>query len=145
MRGTGGGSASARARAAGAQGVRHLGDDGVDRLHGHVVVVAGDGVEHRALLAVLLGELRADQGMGTLRGLVHDLADVVEPGSEPQAFAPFGLLADGMGDLGSKVTLALDFDFSSKLLSSAFRRGFAHIADHMVNEFCQRADDVYGR
>ena len=54
-------------------------------------------------------------------------------------------LFEPIGDLGSKVTLALDFDFSSKLLSSAFRRGFAHIADHMVNEFCQRADDVYGR
>ena len=50
-----------------------------------------------------------------------------------------------LGDDGSKVTLRLSFEFSSGLLSSAFRRGFAHIADHMVAEFCQRAEVVYGR
>ncbi|MEE4216879.1 MAG: type II toxin-antitoxin system RatA family toxin [Xanthomonadales bacterium] len=49
-----------------------------------------------------------------------------------------------LGVDGSKVTLVLDFDFSSGLLSSAFRRGFTHIADHLVGEFCDRADDVYG-
>ena len=54
-------------------------------------------------------------------------------------------LFEQMGSEGSKVTLALSFDFSSRMLSSAFRRGFAHIADHMVNEFSKRADDVYGR
>jgi ribosome-associated toxin RatA of RatAB toxin-antitoxin module len=54
-------------------------------------------------------------------------------------------LFEQLGEIGSKVTLVLDFDFSSKVLSSAFRRGFAHIADHMVGEFCQRADDVYRR
>lgn len=49
-----------------------------------------------------------------------------------------------LGADGSKVTLVLDFDFSSGLLSSAFRRGFTHIADHLVGEFCERADVVYG-
>ncbi|MEE4294356.1 MAG: type II toxin-antitoxin system RatA family toxin [Xanthomonadales bacterium] len=49
-----------------------------------------------------------------------------------------------LGEDGSKVTLVLDFDFSSSLLSSAFRRGFTHVADHLVSEFCQRADQVYG-
>lgn len=49
-----------------------------------------------------------------------------------------------LGDDGSKITLALDFNFSSRLLSSAFRRGFTHVADKMVSEFCSRADDVYG-
>ena len=49
-----------------------------------------------------------------------------------------------LGDDGSKITLILSFDFSSKMLSSAFRRGFTHIADRLVNEFCKRADDVYG-
>ena len=49
-----------------------------------------------------------------------------------------------LGDQGSKITLALNFDFSSRVLSSAFRRGFTHIADHMVGEFSKRADDVYG-
>ena len=51
---------------------------------------------------------------------------------------------EALGGEGSKVTLSLDFDFSSKMLSSAFRRGFTHIADRLVAEFCRRADQVYG-
>jgi len=47
-----------------------------------------------------------------------------------------------LGEHGSKVTLQLNFDFARGLVSSAFRRGFAHIADHMVQEFSKRADDV---
>jgi ribosome-associated toxin RatA of RatAB toxin-antitoxin module len=50
---------------------------------------------------------------------------------------------EGLGEEGSKVTLALSFDFSSRVLSSAFRRGFAHIADRLVFEFSRRADHVY--
>lgn len=53
-------------------------------------------------------------------------------------------LFEPLGADGSKVSLLLSFDFSSKVLSSAFRRGFAHIADRLVNEFCKRADVVYG-
>ena len=53
-------------------------------------------------------------------------------------------LFEPLGSEGSKVTLVLNFDFSSKMLSSAFRRGFTHIADRLVNEFSQRADAVYG-
>jgi len=50
-----------------------------------------------------------------------------------------------LGSDGSKVTLVLSFDFSSKVISTAFRRGFTHIADHLVFEFCKRADDIYGQ
>jgi len=53
-------------------------------------------------------------------------------------------LFDPLGDEGSKVTLVLNFDFSNRVLSSAFRRGFTRIADRLVYEFCKRADDVYG-
>jgi ribosome-associated toxin RatA of RatAB toxin-antitoxin module len=53
-------------------------------------------------------------------------------------------LFEPLGSEGSKVTLVLSFDFSSKVLSSAFRRGFTHIADRLVSEFSQRADAVYG-
>jgi len=53
-------------------------------------------------------------------------------------------LFEPLGSDGCKVTLVLSFDFSSKVLSSAFRRGFTHIADRLVNEFSQRADAVYG-
>jgi ribosome-associated toxin RatA of RatAB toxin-antitoxin module len=50
-----------------------------------------------------------------------------------------------LGEDGSKITLALSFDFSGKVLSTAFRRGFTHIADRLVSDFCRRADDVYQR
>lgn len=53
-------------------------------------------------------------------------------------------LFDQLGADGCKVTLALEFDFSSRVLSSAFRRGFTHIADRLVSDFCGRAEDVYG-
>lgn len=53
-------------------------------------------------------------------------------------------LFEPLGEQGSKVTLVLRFDFSSKVLSSAFRRGFTRIADRLVLEFSKRADDVYG-
>lgn len=62
---------------------------------------------------------------------------------------PFRQLAgewsfEPLGAVGSKVTLALGFEFSNRLLSSAFRRGFTHIADRLVSEFSRRADAVYG-
>jgi len=53
-------------------------------------------------------------------------------------------LFEPLGMEGSKVTLLLSFDFSSRVLSSAFRRGFTHIADRLVHEFSKRADAVYG-
>jgi len=48
-----------------------------------------------------------------------------------------------LGDAGSKVTLHLAFDFSNTLLSSAFRSGFARVADRLVEDFSRRADVVY--
>jgi len=53
-------------------------------------------------------------------------------------------LFDPLGGEGSKITLILSFDFSSRVLSSAFRQGFTRIADRLVSEFSKRADDVYG-
>jgi ribosome-associated toxin RatA of RatAB toxin-antitoxin module len=53
-------------------------------------------------------------------------------------------LFEPLGGEGSKVSLVLSFDFSSRVLSSAFRRGFTHIADRLVSEFSKRADNVYG-
>ena len=52
---------------------------------------------------------------------------------------------DQLGAEGSKVTLALNFAFSSKMLSAAFRRGFTHVADRLVQDFSKRADQIYGR
>jgi len=52
---------------------------------------------------------------------------------------------DALSERGSKVSLSLSFDFSSNVLSAAFRRGFARVADRLVMDFSQRADQVYGR
>jgi ribosome-associated toxin RatA of RatAB toxin-antitoxin module len=49
-----------------------------------------------------------------------------------------------LGDAGSKIQLDLRFEFSSGLLSSAFGKGFAHVADKLVQDFSRRADQVYG-
>ena len=49
-----------------------------------------------------------------------------------------------LGEQGSKVSLQLNFDFMPGLISMAFQRGFKHIADHMIQEFCKRADEQYG-
>ena len=49
-----------------------------------------------------------------------------------------------LGEEGSKVSLQLNFDFVPGLISMAFQRGFKHIADHMIQEFCKRADEQYG-
>jgi ribosome-associated toxin RatA of RatAB toxin-antitoxin module len=54
-------------------------------------------------------------------------------------------LFEPLGETGCKVLLCLGFEFSNSVLSSAFRRGFAHIADKMVYEFSARADEIYGR
>ena len=51
---------------------------------------------------------------------------------------------DALAQKGSKVSLNLSFDFSSSLLSAAFRRGFARVADKLVYDFSRRADQVYG-
>lgn len=48
------------------------------------------------------------------------------------------------GSAGSKILLQLKFDFGGGLLSAAFRHGFANVADRLVNDFCLRAEEVYG-
>lgn len=47
------------------------------------------------------------------------------------------------GEKGSKVSLTLNFDFAPGLLSTAFQNGFKKIADRLVQEFCQRADEKF--
>jgi ribosome-associated toxin RatA of RatAB toxin-antitoxin module len=47
-----------------------------------------------------------------------------------------------LGEVGCKVALALDFDYSG-LMSPVLRRGFQKLADRMVDEFCREADRVH--
>lgn len=49
-----------------------------------------------------------------------------------------------VGDKGCKIMLSMDFEFQHSLLSLAFERGFAAVADRLVKDFCLRADDIYG-
>ena len=49
-----------------------------------------------------------------------------------------------LGDVGSKVVLDLEFDFSSKLLAMTFGPLFSKIASSLVDAFIQRAQKVYG-
>ena len=43
-----------------------------------------------------------------------------------------------------KVTLELEYEFSSKMFDLAFGRAFNHMANNMVQAFTQRAKEVYG-
>jgi ribosome-associated toxin RatA of RatAB toxin-antitoxin module len=49
-----------------------------------------------------------------------------------------------LGDVGSKIALALDFDYAGRLGGLAFKLGFQGLANRMVDDFCREADRVYG-
>lgn len=52
---------------------------------------------------------------------------------------------DELGNKGSKISLDLEFDFSSRLLGMMVGPVFTQIADTLVDSFQQRARQVYGR
>lgn len=43
-----------------------------------------------------------------------------------------------------KISLDLDYEFSSKIFDLAFGRVFTHLTNNMVQAFTQRAKEVYG-
>lgn len=49
-----------------------------------------------------------------------------------------------VGDAGSRVSVSLTFAVASRLLAGALERGFARVADRLVDDFCRRAEQVYG-
>ena len=51
---------------------------------------------------------------------------------------------DALDENGCKISLDLEFEFSSKLVSMAFGPIFSQIANSMVDAFCNRANEVYG-
>jgi len=62
---------------------------------------------------------------------------------------PFRYLAgawefEALGEHGSKVALALDFDYSGGLMAPLMRAGFQKLADRLVDEFCAEAERTYG-
>jgi ribosome-associated toxin RatA of RatAB toxin-antitoxin module len=49
-----------------------------------------------------------------------------------------------LSDDACKVSLELEYEFSSKMFDIAFGRVFNHLTNNMVQAFTQRAKDVYG-
>lgn len=49
-----------------------------------------------------------------------------------------------LGDSGSKINFALDFDYAGKLGGTALRLGFQGLASRMVEDFCREAERTYG-
>lgn len=52
---------------------------------------------------------------------------------------------DLLGDEACKVSLDLDFEFSNRLVGLALGPVFTQIANTLVDAFCKRARDVYGK
>jgi ribosome-associated toxin RatA of RatAB toxin-antitoxin module len=48
-----------------------------------------------------------------------------------------------LGEVGCKVSLALDFVYSGVLMAAVIRAGFQKLADRMVDEFSAEADRLY--
>lgn len=49
-----------------------------------------------------------------------------------------------IGERGCRIALRLEFEFANRLLAMAFQRGFARVADRLVDDFSARADQVHG-
>ena len=50
-----------------------------------------------------------------------------------------------LDDTSCKIMLSLNFDFSSKLVGKVVGPIFETIANSMVDSFCKRADQIYGK
>lgn len=63
---------------------------------------------------------------------------------------PFRRLEGGwrfepVGESGCRVKLSLKFAMASRLFAGALEKGFARVADRLVDDFCRRAGQVYGK
>lgn len=52
---------------------------------------------------------------------------------------------DALGDKGCKIRLDMDFEFSGRLISAALGPIFSQIMNTLVDSFCKRAQQVYGK
>jgi len=48
-----------------------------------------------------------------------------------------------LGESGCKVALALDFEYTGRLMAPIMRAGFEKVADRMVDDFCREAMRIY--
>jgi len=49
-----------------------------------------------------------------------------------------------LGDMGCKITLVVDFEFSSPIIRNTLSPGFTRVCDSLVDAFIQRANDTLG-
>jgi len=49
-----------------------------------------------------------------------------------------------LGDVGCKISFALDFDYAARLGGGAIKLGFQGLANRMVDDFCREAEQLYG-
>lgn len=52
---------------------------------------------------------------------------------------------DALSETASKVSLDMTFEFSSRAMNLAFGSVFSQIANSLVDAFCKRAEQVYGK
>jgi ribosome-associated toxin RatA of RatAB toxin-antitoxin module len=52
---------------------------------------------------------------------------------------------EGFGEKGSKVSLALEFEFASRIVGMTVGPVFNHAANTLVDAFCKRAEEVFGK
>jgi ribosome-associated toxin RatA of RatAB toxin-antitoxin module len=97
----------------------------------------------------LVAEL--DVRMGALRTSFATRNTLVPPERIDMALieGPFRALSGGwafraLGELGSKVSLTLDFEVAGRWVGSALALGFQGLADRMVDDFVREARLAYG-
>ena len=49
-----------------------------------------------------------------------------------------------LGDIGTRVSLDLNFALPGSVLMAPFQKGFGRMADRMVDDFCRRAESIHG-
>ena len=54
-------------------------------------------------------------------------------------------LSDILREDASKVELKLEFEFTGRIMNAAFGAVFSQIANSMVDAFCKRAGEIYGK
>jgi ribosome-associated toxin RatA of RatAB toxin-antitoxin module len=64
-------------------------------------------------------------------------------GLEPFRHLQGGWMFEQLGDLGCKVTLALDFEFESRATDLIFGHFFENTCNRLVDSFTQRAAHIY--
>jgi ribosome-associated toxin RatA of RatAB toxin-antitoxin module len=109
-------------------------------------ILSRDGDEVRATVELAKGAIH--KSFTTLNRLQHDkmieIRLIKGPFHHLHGFWRF----DGLGnesESACKVTLDLEYEFSSSLLAMTVGPVFNQVANKLVDAFCQRAETVYGK